>query len=195
MVIQAVIILAHWHQSDDDDIAGSWHWLGLAISLCQTLGLHRDPDALNQDTYAVTERRLWRRLWWSCVARDTWLSLGFGRPMRIKPSRTEVIMPTPEDILTEVKSLSLEVQQEFIPPEMEVLCRYFVHYLTLSHTLGCVLYRTSESILPLQLEELKVWEDEFSRLDHESTGIEGGNFHGLSKIVKIAVCHFDICFA
>ncbi|RDW59085.1 hypothetical protein BP5796_12009 [Coleophoma crateriformis] len=193
-VIQALIILAYWHQSDSDDITGSWHWLGLAISFCQTLGLHRDHKTVDQDADSVAVRLLSRRLWWICKARDTWLSLGFGRPMRIKPSKSEVAMPTPEQIASELLSLPLEVQQEFIPTDIEVLCRHFVQFLAMSRVLGDVLYRTSESELPPSLDELHAWENEFASLDHKNVHTGAGNFEDFSTNVKIAICHYEICY-
>lgn len=39
-LIQSVILLAFWFV-DAEDRNGSWHWIGIAISLCQTIGLHR----------------------------------------------------------------------------------------------------------------------------------------------------------
>ncbi|KAK5700337.1 hypothetical protein LTR17_023012 [Elasticomyces elasticus] len=97
-LIQSVILLGFWY-TDTEDRTGAWHWIGIAISLSQTLGFHRSPESVI-DTNRLPERRrrLFRRIWWSCFVRDRWLSLAKGRPMRINPNDCDVPLPSMDDI-------------------------------------------------------------------------------------------------
>lgn len=64
-IIQSVSLLAFWY-SDLGERTESWHWMGIAISLSQTLGLNRDPDRGQYNTrLSERQRQLWRRIWWS----------------------------------------------------------------------------------------------------------------------------------
>lgn len=82
-MIQSAILLAYYY-IDLEDLDGSWHWLGIAISLCHTVGLHRNPrwELLQRSPFSPAQCAIWRRLWWCCYYRETWLALGLGRPMR-----------------------------------------------------------------------------------------------------------------
>lgn len=65
IIIQSVSLLAFWY-SDLAERTDSWHWMGIAISLCQTLGLNRDPDRGHYNkNLSDRQRQLWRRIWWS----------------------------------------------------------------------------------------------------------------------------------
>jgi len=78
--------MSYWY-GNADNIAICWHWVGIAGSLCQDMGLHRKPT---DDHVPELHRRLWRRVWWCCVHRDRWIALGLGRPMRINSNDCDV---------------------------------------------------------------------------------------------------------
>ena len=86
--------MGFWY-ADTEDRLGPWHWNGIAISLCQTVGLHRQPDtSVNNRPYSSSiDRNLWKHLWWSCFFRETWLSVGMGRPMRINLAHSDTPKP------------------------------------------------------------------------------------------------------
>jgi hypothetical protein len=82
-IIQSVLLLGYYY-IDLEDLDGSWHWLGVAISLCHGIGLHRDAgwQRLPRSPFSVSQYAVWRRIWWCCYCREAWLALGLGRPMR-----------------------------------------------------------------------------------------------------------------
>ena len=49
----------------------SWALLGLAVRICQGLGMHRDGDGSSWDPFHAEMRR---RLWWQLIALDVLLS-------------------------------------------------------------------------------------------------------------------------
>lgn len=134
------MLMAFWYV-DTEDRTGSWHWIGIAISLAQSIGLHRNPetDQSYKQCYSASQRPLWRRIWWSCYFRDAWLSLGMGRPMRINIDDCDTPMPSVDDFLGELTGVPAEVKDQYLPPNVDILARYWGNLLKLSLALGSVL--------------------------------------------------------
>jgi hypothetical protein len=80
--------MTYWYETPDDQ-KDTWHWMGVAISLAHTIGLHRNPEKSNMD---IKKQRLWKRIWWSCFMRDRLVALGMRRPTRIKDEDFDVPM-------------------------------------------------------------------------------------------------------
>jgi hypothetical protein len=128
----------------------------VAISLCQTIGLHRDPEAdqPHQPRRPSSQRFLWRRIWWSCFFRDTWLSLGMGRPRRIDPLDCDTPMPSANDVLAELTDIPSDIKDFYIPADIAALAQSFINLLKLSTALSNVLsihYRPGQ-VLPSSRE-------------------------------------------
>lgn len=137
VLTQSALLLGFWFPGTENHTA-SWHWTGRAISIAQSLGLHRNSDA-KQTNKAVSEsrRRIWRRIWWACFFRDRWLSFGMGRPMRINEDDCDVPKPTTEDILGDLKPNTN--WQTYIPSDLAKLSQIWVDLIRLSIILGRVL--------------------------------------------------------
>ena len=93
-LVQALLLMTYWYETPDDQ-KDTWHWMGVAISLSHTIGLHRDPQ--NSVALDATRKKLWKRIWWSCVMRDRLVALGMRRPTRIKSEDCDVPMLTLDD--------------------------------------------------------------------------------------------------
>ncbi|CAK7200315.1 hypothetical protein SEUCBS139899_003006 [Sporothrix eucalyptigena] len=87
-LIQSLLLMTSWYDSPDDE-KDTWYWMGIALSLAQVMGLHRDPETLQ---ISVNAKRLRRRMWWSCFIRDRLLALGIRRPARIRTDEFNVRM-------------------------------------------------------------------------------------------------------
>ena len=85
--------MTYWYETPDDQ-KDTWHWMGVAISLAHTIGLHRNPANSNME---LNRKRLWKRIWWSCFMRDRLVALGMRRPTRVKDEDYDVPMLTEED--------------------------------------------------------------------------------------------------
>ena len=72
--------MSYWYETPDDQ-KDTWHWLGIAVSLAHTIGLHRHADTLSLD---VSRQKLWKRIWWCLLMRDRLVALGMRRPTRIE---------------------------------------------------------------------------------------------------------------
>ncbi|EWC44821.1 hypothetical protein DRE_06459 [Drechslerella stenobrocha 248] len=92
-LIQALLLMTYWYETPDDQ-KDTWHWMGVAISLSHTVGLHRNPVT---SSLSPRRQKLWKRIWWSCFMRDRLVALGMRRPTRIKDEDCDVPMLTLED--------------------------------------------------------------------------------------------------
>src|SRR5690242_1056902 len=119
ILIQAVLLMGFWY-ADTEDRLGPWHWNGIAISLCQTVGLHRQPDAsVNNPPYSSSiDQNLWKHLWWSCFFREAWLSVGMGRPMRIDLAHSDTPKPDVNASNSLYSGLTESQRQQYIPEDL-----------------------------------------------------------------------------
>ncbi|OAG41158.1 hypothetical protein AYO21_04538 [Fonsecaea monophora] len=97
-VVQAVLLMTYWYENPDDP-KDVWHWLGVAISVARTIGLNCDTS--NASLMTLQQRRLWKRIWWSCYMRDRLIAIGMRRPMRIGTGDFDVPMLEVSDFETE----------------------------------------------------------------------------------------------
>lgn len=131
--------MGFWY-TDPQDHTGAWHWIGIAVSLSQTLGLHRCPQMNNRSQRLPdAQQPLIRRIWWSCVVRDRWISLAKGRPMRIHHEDCDTPLPSSEDILNNLISIPTETRDKFIPSESNMLARMWINLVKISASLGTIL--------------------------------------------------------
>ncbi|KAI0194616.1 fungal-specific transcription factor domain-containing protein [Astrocystis sublimbata] len=105
--------MTYWYETPDDQ-KDTWHWMGVAISLGHTIGLHRNPANTNMPPQ---RRKLWKRIWWSCFMRDRLIALGMRRPTRIKDEDFDVPMLVEDDF--DIKALPDNVQ--VVGPECTLL--------------------------------------------------------------------------
>ncbi|OAL37971.1 hypothetical protein AYO20_02804 [Fonsecaea nubica] len=122
VVIQAALLLSYWF-IDSEDRTGTYHWIGIAISLCHTIGLHQDTQrpSLKTATLPNAQHALWRSIWWSCLCRETWISFGMGRPMRIMMENCNVPMPTLEDVMLLYGNDTTPGRESLMPQEVPSL--------------------------------------------------------------------------
>jgi hypothetical protein len=70
ILIQVLLLMTLWYETPDDEKDAS-HWLSVAISLAQAMGMDRLPTDLQ-----VPKQRLWKRIWWTCFMRSQSIVLG-----------------------------------------------------------------------------------------------------------------------
>jgi len=91
--IQALILMSTWWKLPKEQKDG-WHWIGIALLLARTIGLHRDINAQN---LSAKIRALRRRLWWSFIVRDTLASIATNHVPLIRDSDFSVASLTMAD--------------------------------------------------------------------------------------------------
>lgn len=132
--------MSFWY-TDAQDHTGASHWIGIAITLAQGIGIHRCGNSQTRNSHPSSSehQRLTRRLWWTCVVRDRWVSLAKGRPMRIDDEDCDALFPCPDDILHELQLVSAEARQRFISRDLDCLAEMWVRLVRTSFVLGRIL--------------------------------------------------------
>ncbi|RFU25539.1 hypothetical protein B7463_g10796, partial [Scytalidium lignicola] len=100
--IQSLLLMTYWYETPDDP-KSMYHWLGLAITMANRIDLNRDPEFLGYDKPTC---KLRKRLWWSCIIRDSAISLGMRHPTKIKNEDYDVPMLKLDDFETELLTSS-----------------------------------------------------------------------------------------
>ncbi|KAL1853959.1 hypothetical protein Daus18300_011626 [Diaporthe australafricana] len=113
VLVQALLLMTYWYETPDDQ-KDTWHWMGVAISLAHTIGLHRNPD---NGTMSPRKQKLWKRMWWSCFMRDRLIALGMRRPTRIKDEDFDMPMLSESDFEIDV----LPESNNILPLECTVI--------------------------------------------------------------------------
>jgi Fungal specific transcription factor domain/Fungal Zn(2)-Cys(6) binuclear cluster domain len=79
VLLQAAILLTFW----GPDMKSYWNpcsWIGVAVTIAESLGLHRLGGP---NTGSTKEGKLLRRLWWTITVRDVHCAPLLGRPFRV----------------------------------------------------------------------------------------------------------------
>ncbi|KAM0476102.1 hypothetical protein ACHAPX_006519 [Trichoderma viride] len=92
--VTAVFYISFWWGGSNDE-KDSWHWMGVAVSLAQSLGMHRSTAKSHMSD---EKSRHWRRIWWCIRIRDTIASGSTGRPLHISHRDCDVEMLEPSDM-------------------------------------------------------------------------------------------------
>lgn len=182
-LVQAILLLTYYYETPDDQ-KDTWHWMGVATSVAQTIGLHRNPEKPN---IASKKTKLWKRIWWSLYMRDRLIALGMRRPTRVKEEDHDVPMLTLDDfdlraIPDHVKCVPPETllarntdhqrQMAVMCVEKTRLCLCISHvlskqYCVLNNNSGLVNDRTTMMLLPKALDpetnEIKACDDELQK--------------------------------
>lgn len=145
-LIQSLLLMTYWYETPDDQ-KDSHHWMGIAVSLSHTIGLHRNPD--NSNAIDTPRRKLWRRIWWSTYMRDRLIALGMRRPTRIKSKDFDVPMLTVDDFELEslpegpscipndckvMRDVEMQRQLAIMCIEKAKLCRVMSHVLSVQYS-------------------------------------------------------------
>lgn len=157
--IQSAILLASSWYIDLEDRDGMTHWLGVAISLSFTIGLHRKNnfDNITPRPFSNSMRRLWKCLWWSIMYREAFTALGFGRPMRVDSDNCDVPIPSVQEVFgSSMDGIPDEIRAN-LPQGTIEMAALWINLLELSLLLERVLKRhyrpRSIPASPLELED------------------------------------------
>ncbi|KAB8255475.1 fungal-specific transcription factor domain-containing protein [Aspergillus pseudonomiae] len=86
MNLVAVLLLFGFWWAGPEDQKDPCHWIGCAIALAQSLGMHRT----SQSAMSQPMRSLRKRIWWAIYTRDRHISAAFGRPCRIRDEDCDI---------------------------------------------------------------------------------------------------------
>lgn len=79
-IVQTTLLMSYFYERSNQpkDI---WHWSGIAIATALSVGMNGEP---HHGSTSLQQRRLWKRIWHSCIMRDRLISAGMRRTMRIR---------------------------------------------------------------------------------------------------------------
>ncbi|KAI1627506.1 fungal-specific transcription factor domain-containing protein [Exophiala viscosa] len=79
-IVQSVFLMSFWWNGPMDQ-KDTWHWLGIAISLALTLGMHRSTQ---HSDMKARDRSLWKKIWWTLFTEEKHAATALGRPVHIR---------------------------------------------------------------------------------------------------------------
>lgn len=85
-----------WYDGPEDT-KGRWHWLQIALSYANEIGLNRNNLSMD---FSPSQQRSRRRLWWCCYIRDRLVSLTDRRPCHIRDEDVEIPLLCADDLET-----------------------------------------------------------------------------------------------
>ena len=134
--------------------------MGIAIGLCHSFGIHQDMPCISTQGPTEQQRaKLHRRMWWTCFARDRWLSLAIGTPLRIDLDDATTSKTTTEDVMDELDDLSTQLRDRYLPQSASSLVQCWLNFVELSEVLGSIIQaffrrkRAEPTILEIQTYE------------------------------------------
>lgn len=82
-LVQALLLLSNYTQKRNKPNTG-WNYLGLAVRMALSLGLHKE---FPEWKISLLQREMRRRVWWGVYIFDSGASMTFGRPILLPESR------------------------------------------------------------------------------------------------------------
>ncbi|KAF7718772.1 Fungal Zn(2)-Cys(6) binuclear cluster domain-containing protein [Penicillium ucsense] len=104
-LVQALLLLSNYAQKRNKPNTG-WNYLGLAVRMAMSLGLHKEFPGWK---ISLLQREMRRRLWWGVFIFDSGAAKTFGRPILL-----------PEECVMDCKQV-LNIHDEALTPETTTL--------------------------------------------------------------------------
>ncbi|CRK12290.1 hypothetical protein BN1708_017145, partial [Verticillium longisporum] len=108
--------------------------------------LSEEMSMFGHDT--TTDKRLWKRIWWTLFTRDRLLALTLGRPMLINLADSDVEMIRDEDFNEDEPGRASKV------PPNPAHVQFFLRYVALCEILGEILSRQCSMWAQTRFKEL-----------------------------------------
>lgn len=158
-LVQSLFLMSFW-RGESSDVRDVRYWLGVAITLAETCGLHRSTKLTTRDPHMA---RMRRRTWWSVYVRERQSAASLGLPMRIRDEDCDIESLTVADLrddrdqspLTNLGSPTSE--HLMYPVKMVELARLLGKIIDLHFAPGRG-STASEEVVHLQ-ESLEEWKD------------------------------------
>ncbi|KAK5087231.1 Transcriptional activator of fatty acid utilization [Lithohypha guttulata] len=129
-IVQALILMGWYWEGPEDVTKNVFYWTRVAIVVAQGSGMHRSVEA---SQLSRTDKRLWKRVWWTLFTRDRSVAVALGRPVSINTDDTDVEMVSEEDFIEDEGDMN----NEYAPDTIHV--QFFLQYVKLCEIMGLVL--------------------------------------------------------
>ncbi|KAF2026334.1 cutinase transcription factor 1 alpha [Setomelanomma holmii] len=129
-IVQALILMGWYWEGPEDVTKNVFYWTRVAIVVAQGSGMHRSVEG---SQLTRSDKRLWKRIWWTLYSRDRSVAVALGRPVAIDPEDSDVEMVSEDDFIDD----ETDHAAEFPPDPVHV--QFFINYVKLSEIMGLVL--------------------------------------------------------
>lgn len=129
-IVQSLLLMGWYWEGPEDVTKNVFYWSRVAIIVAQGSGMHRSVE---QSQLNRSDKRLWKRIWWTLFTRDRSVAVALGRPVNINLDDSDVEMLTEEDFIED------EVERTVEYPPDPVHVQFFMQYVKLCEIMGLVL--------------------------------------------------------
>ncbi len=130
ITLQALILLGWYGEETGDVTKNVSYWNGLATTVAQGSGVHRSAEKARLPR---SDKRLWKRIWWTLFTRDRSVAVALGRPVQINTDDSDVAMILEEDFLDDEEGHPAEGRPD------AVHVQFFIQYVSLCKIMSLVL--------------------------------------------------------
>ncbi|KAK6337831.1 hypothetical protein TWF696_001310 [Orbilia brochopaga] len=127
--IQGCTLLSMWWTRYEEEKETRF-WLQAAVLLSQRMGMHR--SIRSGWGLGASEKRMWKRIWWTLYSRDHITASSLGKPSLIKLSDCDVTDLDDDDFAENWGTMSEEEITELCPPQHPVHIKYCIEIAKLS---------------------------------------------------------------
>ncbi|KAI5366138.1 hypothetical protein Slin14017_G037780 [Septoria linicola] len=129
-IVQALILMGWYWEGPEDVTKNVFYWSRVAVIVAQGSGMHRSVEG---SQLSKTDKRLWKRIWWTLFTRDRSVAVALGRPVCINIEDSDVEMVSPDDFIDDEPDRPAEY-----PPD-PIHVHFFLNYVKLCEIMGLVL--------------------------------------------------------
>ncbi|KAL3417126.1 fungal specific transcription factor domain-containing protein [Phlyctema vagabunda] len=128
-LVQTLILMGWYWEESGKVTKNVFYWVGLAITLAQGFGMHRNAD---QSRLSNLDKKLWKRIWWTLFTRDRSVAVAMGRPVYINLEETDVPMLSEDDFVED------DHDNETFPPD-PIHVQFFLQYIKVCQIMDLIL--------------------------------------------------------
>jgi transcriptional regulatory protein AMDR len=132
-LVQAALLFTWYLQNGDTASANSYFWLGVGCRIAFGIGMHRNvlTDPPGPDRMPLSDRRCWRRVWWTLFTTEVLSALEHGRPCMIRHDDFDQAPLTMEDFREVDGEINPRIDVEYCMRNIE-LCHIALEVIGLS---------------------------------------------------------------
>ncbi|KAK0645579.1 fungal-specific transcription factor domain-containing protein [Cercophora newfieldiana] len=129
-IVQSLLLMGWYWEGPEDVTKNVFYWSRVATIVAQGSGMHRSVEG---SQLSKSDKRLWKRIWWTLFTRDRSVAVALGRPCHINLDDSDVEMLTEDDFIED----DADQPSEYPPDPIHV--QFFLQYVKLCEIMGLVL--------------------------------------------------------
>lgn len=129
-IVQSLLLMGWYWEGPEDVTKNVFYWSRVATIVAQGSGMHRSVE---QSQLSKSDKRLWKRIWWTLFTRDRSVAVALGRPVHINLDDSDVEMLTEDDFIEDESDRASDY-----PPD-PIHVQFFLQYVKLCEIMGLVL--------------------------------------------------------